>query len=290
MMGMRISKRQSGWKIAAAMLALIAIPKQMAHAKLPLGKNWSAAEQVSMNEIDHSEFDALLKKYVDGDGYVDYTAWTRTAADRKALQTYLANLGRASTMKPARKAAQLAFWIDAYNAVTLEGILDVYPTSSIRNHTAKIAGFNIWKELPLQVGGESFTLDAMEHQVLRKMGEPRIHFAIVCASVGCPRLRNEAFTADRIEEQLAANAADFFSRPKNLQFDAQSSTLRLSSILDWFGSDFGKSQEAQIAYLRPYFPKNVQNVVSRSQVTVKFLDYDWNLNDQSHKNRTAAKP
>ena len=138
----------------------------------------------------------------------------------------------------------LAFWINAYNATTIEGILQVYPTSSIRNHTAKVAGYNLWKDLPLLVGGKPHSLDAMEHQILRKMGEPRIHFAIVCASVGCPRLMNEAYTPDRIEEQLALNTRDFFSRSQNFQVD-QSGVMHVSSILDWFGEDFGPTQQAQ---------------------------------------------
>ena len=127
-----------------------------------------------------------------GDGMVNYAAWRGTDTDRKSLQNYLVRLSQASPAVKASRAGQLAFWINAYNATTIEGILQVYPTSSIRNHTAKVAGYNLWKDLPLLVGGKPHSLDAMEHQILRKMGEPRIHFAIVCASVGCPRLMNEA--------------------------------------------------------------------------------------------------
>lgn len=297
MMNMRLSKRRSNWGLVAAiagcggavMLSLLMVPQQSAQARQPLGKNWPEAQHVAIAEIDHAAFDRLLKKYVDDDGYVNYSAWNGNSIDRQILRAYLADLGRASAKKPAERNAQLAFWINAYNAVTLEGILDVYPTTSIRNHTAKIAGFNIWKDLPLQVGGQTFSLEAIEHHVLRKMGDPRIHFAIVCASVGCPRLRNEAYRADKLEQQLADNARDFFSRPQNLRFEPKSRVLHFSAILDWFGDDFGVSQSQQLNYLKPYLPQSVQAAISSGRVTIKYLDYDWSLNDQSRKRETAAK-
>lgn len=283
----RTSRRFSAPRaVLAAIVAGMLLIAMEAVAKPPLGRSWPTSQRVSMDAIDHRPFDALLRKYVDDDGYVNYAAWKNSAADLKALQDYLAQLSRASTEPSASREARLAFWINAYNALTLEGILDVYPTSSIRNHTAKLVGYNIWKELPLQVGGAAYSLDAMEHEILRKMGEPRIHFAIVCASVGCPRLRNEAYTADKIEQQLADNAADFFSRPKNFRYDARSRTLYLSSILDWFGTDFGKSPAEQLATIKPYFPKAARSAVD-SGVTVRYLDYDWSLNDQAHKREAA---
>jgi len=123
----------------------------------------------------------------------------------------------------------LAYWINAYNALTVEGILRVYPTTSIRNHTAKLFGYNIWKKLYLYSGGGKINLDSIEHKVLRKMDEPRIHFAIVCASIGCPRLLNKAYASDRIDNQLTTNAIDFFSRSQNLQFDSRNSVIHMSS-------------------------------------------------------------
>lgn len=252
-------------------------------AKEPLGRKWNPSEMVSMTTVDHSEYDRLLKTYVDRDGYVDYKKWHATSSDRKALQSYLAGLSQASHSKPATKPAQLVFWINAYNAVTLEGILREYPTKSIRDHTSVIGGYNIWKDLPLLVGNRTYNLDSIEHKVLRKMKEPRIHFAIVCASIGCPRLLNEAYTADQLEKQLTKNTTDFFSRSQNLQADSQSSTLRLSAILDWFGKDFGSTQTQRLNYLKPYFPDDAQSLASKRTVRVKYLKYDWTLNDTRNK-------
>jgi len=250
-------------------------------AKPPLGKKWPVAQQVSFDEIHHSSYSTLLKKYVDENGYVNYGAWQKNQGDRQALQDYLRQLSRASLDKSSSKEAEIAFWINAYNAVTLEGILQVYPTSSIRNHTAKLFGYNIWKQLPLIVGTRQFSLDQIEHEILRKKNEPRIHFAIVCASVGCPRLLNKAYTAQNLETQLAGNARDFFSREKNFRYEDRSETVYLSSILDWFGSDFGENTARQLQYLRPYLPDNLTTKLKPDQVKVRYLDYDWTLNDQA---------
>jgi len=262
---------------------------QKADAKPPLGKRHPASAQVSMDQIDHSMFDGLLNKYVDGDGYVNYTAWKQSSRDWQALRNYLVQLSRASRKQQAGRAARLAFWINAYNAVTIDGILQEYPTSSIRKHTSKFGGYNIWKDLPLLVGNQPYSLNDIEHKILRKMGEPRIHFAIVCASVGCPRLMNEAYTAKKLDSQLAKNARDFFSRRQNLQYDANSGTLHLSSILKWFGSDFGSSEAERLAAIRSYLPPAYQKLVANQRVKVKYLDYDWNLNDQKSKPRSAAR-
>ena len=110
----------------------------------------------------------------------------------------------------AKRESQLAFWINAYNAVTIRGILREYPTTSIRSHTPRLFGYHIWKDLKLYVGGKPYSLDQIEYEVLRQMDEPRIHFATVCASISYPNLLNEAYVPGELEIQLAANAKDFF--------------------------------------------------------------------------------
>ena len=257
-----------------------------AFGKSPLGRNWPSSQLVSMDDIDHSAFSTLLKQYVDDDGYVDYQRWYRSRPDRQALQHYLSQLSRASTTKSVHRSAKLAFWINAYNALTLEGIMQEYPTSSIRNHTAKVFGYNIWKELPLIVGGRKHSLEHIEHQILRKMNDPRVHFAIVCASVSCPRLRNEAYTADKVQKQLADNTTDFFSRRKN--FRVSGNTMYVSTILNWFAADFGNSQVKRFTYLRPDLPASTRAIAVRASTRVRYLDYDWNLNDQSKRPRRTA--
>lgn len=262
--------------------AFIFLPSNSAHARAALGKTWPASNRISMNEIDHSRFDALLKKFVDGDGYVDYTRWKASAVDRKSLHNYLDELSRADRRKPARREAKLAFWINAYNAVTLEGILREYPTSSIRQHTSRLGGYNIWKHLPLRVGDEAFSLEQIEHDLLRPMGEPRIHFAIVCASVGCPRLLNEAYITEKLNQQLTTNTRDFFLRSQNIRVDAAAGTIYLSSILKWYGKDFGETQGERLANLTSDLPVAARSLIAnKPRIRVEYLDYDWSLNDQA---------
>lgn len=238
-----------------------------------------------LDQVDHAAFDALLKRYVDGDGLVAYGKWKANAADVRALQQYRASLGAVDLAQPAARSAQLAFWINLYNALTLEGILREYPTTSIRNHTAPVGGYNIWRDLLTTVDGKPYSLDAVEHEVLRHdLGEPRIHFALVCAAKGCPPLRNEAFTAARVEEQLNDNARRFFARPTNYRADAGTRTIQLSELLDWYGKDFGPTHEDQLQALRPYFPESAAlDWLAHPNVAVKFLEYNWALNDQDAK-------
>jgi len=138
----------------------------------------------------------------------------------------------------------------------------------------------------LTVGKNSYSLEDIEHQILRKMGEPRIHFAIVCASFSCPRLLNEAYVAARLEEQLTINTRAFFANGGNFRFDAQSRRFYLSSILSWFGEDFGSNQAAQLKTIAPYLPSQVASQAANSNsISISYLDYDWSLNEQKTARR-----
>jgi hypothetical protein len=264
-------------------LACFALPLivsvSMAGSPVYVGNRQS--ESLSMNDIDHAGWDRLLKKYVDGDGRVDYRSWKANREDIQRLDQYLGHLSAASRQRPASREARLSFWVNAYNAVTIRGILREYPTTSIRNHTAKLWGYNIWKDLQLYVGGDPVSLDAIEHEILRKMSEPRIHFAIVCASIGCPRLLNQAYEADEIDAQLQTNAKDFFARSQNFKYDSDGRRFFLSAILDWFGDDFGSNQKARLRRIAAWLPSEAAAQAARQNaVSVSFLDYNWSLNTQ----------
>ncbi len=262
--------------LAAAALLMVGSATR-AMADIYVGREVDAASRTSINRIDHTAWNGLLAKYCDQRGYVNYPAWQRSPADRKALSSYLAQLSQGDPKLQASREARLAFWINAYNAVTIEGILRVYPTTSIRNHTAKLFGYNIWDDLLLRVGDRTYSLNQMEHEVLRKMGEPRVHFAIVCASIGCPPLWNQAYTAQQIDEQLTANAKRFFANPSKFRYDSARGTVGLSPILKWFAEDFGSNQAAQLRTIGPYLP----NPIRGGQPSVSYLNYDWDLNDQA---------
>ncbi len=241
----------------------------------------SSQRSVSVDDYDHTPYDRLLRKYVDEDGMVDYKSWKGSPTDWGGLRRYLGGMARVNPALRASRAGRLAFWINAYNALTIHGILHFYPTSSIRNHTSRLFGYNIWDDLLLRVGSRKYSLNNVEHDILRKLGEPRIHFAIVCASKGCPRLLNEAYTRDGLEQQLDGNARDFFSRRRNFYVDYRSNTVYVSSILKWFQEDFGPTPLEAVRSVAPYMPPRAAQFVRSHRFRVRYLPYDWSLNEQS---------
>jgi len=248
--------------------------------RVRIGVFVSAENQVSIDVISHHKWDQLVKVFVDEKGGVNYKAWSESKDGIAMLDQYLNELSAASLTKPASKESKLAFWINAYNALTIKGILREYPTTSIRNHTAKFGGYNIWKDLMLRVGGGEYSLDDIEHKLLRPMGEPRIHFAIVCASVSCPKLLNEAFNGKTLNSQLAKNATDFFADAKNFSYDKERQKFVMSSILNWFGKDFGSNQAEVLGAISHYLPESARASAKQNSVSVSYSQYDWNLNGQ----------
>ncbi len=245
-----------------------------------VGKQVPASQKVALGVIQHDAWTALLQKYVDQQGNVNYKAWKANAASIQALDNYLAHLSKAKIGSRNSVEAQLAYWINAYNAVTIKGILREYPTSSIRNHTAWLIGYNIWKDLKLQVDRQQVSLDAMEHEILRKLGEPRIHFAIVCASVSCPKLQRWAFEAEKLDEQLTTAAEEFFADTSKNRFDASSGRVQLSQILSWFGDDFGDTSADQMRFVAKYAPATARSLLVGGRAKVSYAKYNWGLNEQ----------
>jgi len=246
-----------------------------------IGRPVPASQQVSIDQIDHSTWNQLLTQFVNDQGQVNYRAWKNSQSASQSLDAYLAYLSRANAQLRAGRANKLAFWINAYNAVTIKGILREYPTSSIRNHTSETGGYNIWKTLFLPVGNEHYNLDSIEHQVLRKMGDPRIHFAIVCASHSCPRLHKRAYFPQHLEAQLVHNTQNFFANPENFRWDPAQQIFFMSSIIEWFGSDFGATQADQLRYLSAYLPNDQARVAAQQNAgRISYLNYSWNLNEQ----------
>ncbi len=265
--------------IIIAVAVIVAVIPRFVN-RVILGRHWPTAEQVSIERIEHDGWGRLLETYVSNKGEVDYAAWKAKPVDVRALDDYLAELGRADTALPASHEAVLAYWINAYNALTVRGILREYPTTSIRNHT-RWFGYHIWRDFQLIVGEDRHSLEGIEHQILRSMGEPRIHFAIVCASAGCPPLRDEAYVAERLEQQLAENAREFLRRPGNFRADAAARRIYLSQILQLFAGDFGPDQSAILRAIAPYLPDDESRQLAISgRVVVSYLEYDWSLNEQ----------
>jgi hypothetical protein len=275
-------RRKMLW-LLGGVLALLLVGMLVAHSlrqRVLIGGP-ATAERVPLSQVDHQPFDALLQKYVDDNGLVAYRKWQADAGDVHALDDYLARLGATDLSPPAPRQAELAFWINAYNALTLKGILLKYPTRSIREHTPLVGGYNIWKDLLLWVDGSNYSLDNIEHDNLRKRGEPRIHFALVCAARGCPPLRNHAYTAAGLEQELTDNARTYFANPAHFRSDEAEHSVKVSQLFSWYGADFAPTPHGVIQALRPYFPRTEQSAwLGGSDVSLDFLEYDWRLNDQ----------
>jgi hypothetical protein len=235
---------------------------------------------ISVSEISYEAWNELLGRFVDDQGRVAYREWKGSTDSQAMLDKYLSQAGQVKISADSPKLDVLAYWINLYNALTIKGILQEYPTKSILDHVRPI-GYHIWKDLKVYADGAYRSLDDIEHEILRKMGEPRIHFAIVCASAGCPRLRNEAYVPDRLEVQLSDNARHFFAQESNFKVSDDGKVIELSSLLKWFGKDFGNSDAKMLAGIAPYLPaEGVKAIESAPSPRIIFLAYDWRLNER----------
>ena len=238
----------------------------------------AAALAAAASASPHAPWTALLREHVK-DGVVDYAGFQ---ADEASLDAYLQVLAATDPAALGRDR-KLAFWINAYNAFTVKLILKRYPDiRSIKDYWSPWAGED-WV-----VGGKPVSLDTIEHKVLRSMGEPRIHVAIVCASVSCPDLASEAYEAETLDAQLTAAMERFLANPtKGMKVGREkgllygwSDVVRLSKILSWFGDDFGPDQASRLRFLEPYMSEEQRSFVTEHAATLKvdYFGYDWSLN------------
>jgi hypothetical protein len=222
--------------------------------------------------FDHSAFDRLLRAHVDPDGWVDHRA---LADDRETLQRYLAAVAE-SPLDALGRDEKLALLINAYNAATLELILEHFPVASIRD----IPAADRWQARRWVVGGRTLSLDEIEHQEIRPhFIEPRIHFVLVCAAVGCPPLRPEAYTARTLEQQLEEQTRYVHRHETWAKWDPQSNTLSLTPLYQWYAGDFEQVAGSVTAYAARYLP----GLAPEARPTLRWLDYDWSLNDVENR-------
>jgi hypothetical protein len=231
------------------------------------------AQPIAPNEFSHQTFDEVLQAHVK-DGVVDYPGIAKDAR----FAAYLDQLDRVDPNSLPGRRHKLAFWINAYNAFAIKGILDGY------SPLTKIGQWRYFVGKEHRVGGESINLYDLERKLLiPDFREPRIHFAIVCASQSCPRLRPRAFTAERLNAQLEENARAFINDPTRNRFDREARTASLSKIFEWFEMDFRTHGGSLLGYLRRYLddPELVADLATQPY-RVEFLDYDWHLNGVAH--------
>lgn len=223
--------------------------------------------------FDHALYAEVLGHAVGADGLVRYDVVYRKKA---ALEAYLRRLAEADADVLSRHA-RLALFLNAYNAFTLKLVIEHPGIASIRD----IPSGGRWKAGRWRLAGRTVSLDALEHKIIRpEFGEPRIHFALVCAAKGCPPLRNEPYTRDKLGAQLDDQTTRFLAEPGNLRWEEATGILYVSELLDWFRGDFGSGEKEVVAFVRRYVDPAVAKQIEAAGDTVKvrYLKYDWSLN------------
>ncbi|MGM0554786.1 MAG: DUF547 domain-containing protein [Myxococcota bacterium] len=220
--------------------------------------------------VDHAPFDTLLSEYVDAQGRVAYAKWHDDKGDMKKLDAYLETVAAADP-SDGSEDAQLAFYINAYNAHVVDELLDQWPVKN----PMKVEGF--FKKIKHDVAGKKMTLDKLEHGLIReRFSEPRIHFVLNCAAQSCPKLQRDALTASNLEATLASATKEFVPAATSLK-DGKVVT---SQLFNWFAEDFVKAEGSVAKYLAKYEDGEVAEALKSDDVEITFSTYDWAINSQ----------
>ena len=233
---------------------------------------------VSAATFDHSKFDQVLKKYVDDKGLVDYNS----IAKDKGFSEYMQSL-QTARVEDLSRDGQLAFWINAYNAVTIDKVIKTKPKKSVRETFVPgvWTGTKFFTSRKNIVAGKRLSQDDIEHEILRKQfQDPRIHFAIICASLGCPPLPRIAYTEENVQTRLEEETRQYLNSPRGTRLDRAENTLHVSKLFDWFGSDFINKSGSVLAFMQPYLDEEVRAFLERNPM-ISYLEYDWALNAQA---------
>jgi len=229
--------------------------------------------------FDFSDWDALVKKYVTPKTLEGVRLNAVNYASLKKDPVFSGLITRLESYSPASlesRESTLSFWINVYNILAAKMITDHYPIESIKD----VGSFfkPVWKRAAGTVGGKERTLNDIEHEILRKMNEPRIHVAIVCASVSCPDLRREAYSAGKLNEQLDDQMEKFLrSREKGMKLDERKNRVYLSAIFKWFAEDF-ESRGGVLKYIGQYVTAEERKMLNNSKIKISYLYYNWKIN------------
>ena len=270
----------AGWLCALLIFFGGGFSAANAAPRADLWPRWQAHDPNSTQTVDHAAWTRLVQRYAaagsDGIVRVDYGRFS--AADTQALDAYIRRLA-ATPVSTLNRAEQLAYWINLYNALTIDLVLDHYPVSSILKINISPGIFSIgpWDKKLLTVEGADLSLNDIEHRILRPIWQdPRIHYGVNCASIGCPNLALEAYTARNVEALLEANALAYVNHPRGVRVTDRG--LQVSSIYRWFVADFGGGNAGVVAHLREYARGELAEKIA-STAFISGDDYDWSLND-----------
>lgn len=244
-----------------------------------LWRTWLRHADSSSFRVDHSAWQNILDRYVttDREGIARFNYGEVTEESRRTLEMYLDQLQKIDVSGLVR-VQQLAYWINLYNALTVHVVLNHYPVESIRDIDISPGLFSDgpWGKKLLEIDGQPVSLNDIEHRILRPIwGDPRIHYAVNCASISCPNLQREAFTAENMESQLERAAATYVNHPRGVAFEE--GELVVSSIYHWFGSDFGGTDQKIIEHIKHYAKPHLANRLSKID-RISGHRYDWTLN------------
>lgn len=268
----------------AASLPLMATGSSIAAAApaANLWDRWTAHDPQSRKAVDHTRWNRFLARYVatsqDGINRIAYQAIR--IADREMLKSYLADLAMVRATMLARDE-QFAYWVNLYNALTIDVVLEHYPVDSIRDIDISPGLFadGPWGKALIEVEDVPVSLDDIEHRILRPIWrDPRIHYAVNCAATGCPNLAPMAYTASSIERLLAEGASAFVNHDRGCRIE--DGELRVSSIYRWFAEDFGGKDAGVIAHLRQH-AKGSRIPMLESISRIAGHSYDWRLNEKA---------
>lgn len=266
----------------AASLILFAAVATAANAapSSDLWDRWLPHDPASPITVDHYEWNRMLEVYLkqgaDGVNRFDYSAVT--PHDRATFLGYLDTLAQVP-ISECRREEQLAYWINLYNALTVNTVLDHYPVETIRDIDISPGLFSKgpWGRKLFTVEGEAVSLDDIEHRILRPVWQdPRMHYVLNCAAIGCPQLNGEAFTAENADALMDASARAYVNSPHGVAVDARG--LTLSSIYRWYKEDFGDSDEELLAHIALYADEPLAKVLA-DKPRIRGYHYDWQLND-----------
>jgi hypothetical protein len=245
------------------------------------GPGPAAAQQPAAAPFSFTEYEGLLRSYTDAQGRVDYSALRASARDAALLDRLVQSLAvtgpeKTPALYPSRQHA-LAYYLSAYNLLVWKNVIDQQLGQQSRRVDDN--GFEFFKKPAYQVDGKALSLDDLEKKLIRpRFGDGRIHFALNCASGGCPRLPREAFVPERVEAQLDREARTFISEKRNVDFDPAGKRVRLSMIFKWYREDFAKDDAGLLAYLNKYRPAGQQ---LPPDAKIEHVEYDWRLNDKT---------
>ena len=249
---------------SCSLLGAAGISSQGQPTKRVEGKLVSTTANSSVN-VDHTIWDNLLRKYVNNEGLVDYEGFKK---DFETLEDYLKILATQEPNDDWSVQELLAYYINSYNAYTVKLIVENYPVNSIKDIDGP------WTKPYVPIDGREITLATIENGVLRKMNEPRIHFAIACASISCPPLLNEAYTAGKINEQLERVTRDFINNEKFNEISA--TNPKVSMIFKWYEKDYTVNDKKDvIGFINKYADTKIN-----ANATLQYQNYNWDLNEQ----------